>query len=115
MLIRRATKNDLPQLAQIYLQVRQQTFTWIKSPQLADFQKETKGEQLLVAENEVIGDYDKRVGDSFNDPKAAKIGPYEMKGKDWYAYDYAIVDQLEMDFIDRISAEIPNFQKKYWA
>lgn len=52
MLIRRATRNDLPQLAQIYLQVRQQTFTWIKSPQLADFQKETKGEQLLVAENE---------------------------------------------------------------
>jgi len=66
-----------------------------------------------VAVNEVIRDYDKRVGDSFNDPKAAKIGPYEMKGKDWYAYDYAIVDQLEMDFIDRISAEIPNFQKKY--
>lgn len=66
-----------------------------------------------VAVNEVIRDYDKRVGDSFNDPKAAKIGPYKMKGKDWYAYDYAIVDQLEMDFIDRISAEIPNFQKKY--
>lgn len=66
-----------------------------------------------VAVNEVIRDYDKRVGDSFNDSKAAKIGPYEMKGKDWYAYDYAIVDQLEMDFIDRISAEIPNFQKKY--
>lgn len=66
-----------------------------------------------VAISEVISDYDKRVGDSFNDPKAAKIGPYPMKGKDWYAYDYAIVDQLEMDFIDRISAEIPSFKKKY--
>lgn len=66
-----------------------------------------------VAISEVISDYDKRVGDSFNDPKAAKIGPYSMKGKDWYAYDYAIVDQLEMDFIDRISAEIPSFKKKY--
>lgn len=66
-----------------------------------------------VAVNEVIRDYDKRVGDSFNDPKADKIGRYEMKGKDWYAYDYAIVDQLEMDFINRISGEIPNFQKKY--
>ena len=66
-----------------------------------------------VAISEVIGDYDKRVGDSFNDPKAAKIGPYSMKGKDWYAYDYAIVDQLEMDFIDRLSAEIPSFKKKY--
>lgn len=65
------------------------------------------------AVNEVIRDYEKRVGDNFNDPKAAKIGPYEMKGKDWYAYDYAIVDQLEMDFIDRIGAEIPNFRKKY--
>lgn len=51
MLIRRVTKNDLPQLAQIYLQVRQQAFTWVKAPQLADFQKETKGEQLIVAEN----------------------------------------------------------------
>lgn len=66
-----------------------------------------------VAISEVISDYNKRVGDSFNDPKAAKIGPYPMKGKDWYAYDYAIVDQLEMDFIDRISAEIPSFKKKY--
>lgn len=66
-----------------------------------------------VAVNEVVRDYEKRVGDNFNDPKAAKIGPYEMKGKDWYAYDYAIVDQLEMDFIDRIGAEIPNFRKKY--
>ncbi|MDL2063529.1 DEAD/DEAH box helicase family protein [Lactiplantibacillus paraplantarum] len=66
-----------------------------------------------VAVNEVIRDYDKRVGDSFNDPKADIIGRHEMKGKDWYAYDYAIVDQLEMDFINRISGEIPNFQKKY--
>lgn len=66
-----------------------------------------------VAISEVISDYEKRVGDSFNDPKAAKIGPYSMKGKDWYAYDYAIVDQLEMDFIDRISAEISSFKKKY--
>lgn len=66
-----------------------------------------------VAINEVIKDYDKRVGDSFNDPKAAKIGPYPMKGKDWYSYDYAIVDQLEMDFIERIGAEIPTFKKKY--
>ena len=46
-------------------------------------------------------------------PKTAKIGPYEMKGRDWYAYDYAIVDQLEMHFINRIGAEIPNFRKKY--
>lgn len=66
-----------------------------------------------VAINEVIKDYDKRVGNSFNDPKAAKIGPYPMKGKDWYSYDYAIVDQLEMDFIERIGAEIPTFKKKY--
>ncbi|MFD1319213.1 GNAT family N-acetyltransferase [Loigolactobacillus zhaoyuanensis] len=51
MLIRQATKADLPQLAQIYLQVRQQTFTWLAAPQLADLQKETKGEQLVVAEN----------------------------------------------------------------
>ena len=66
-----------------------------------------------VAVNEVVRDYEKRVGDNFNDPKAAKIGPYEMKGRDWYAYDYAIVDRLEMHFINRIGAEIPNFRKKY--
>lgn len=66
-----------------------------------------------IAVNEVIRDYNKRVGDSFNDPKVAKIGSYKMKGKDWYVYDYAIVDQLEMNFIDRIGAEIPNFQKEY--
>lgn len=66
-----------------------------------------------VGISEVIRDYDKRVGDSFNDPKAAQIGPYSMKSKDWYAFDYAIVDQLEMDFIDRINAEIPSFKKKY--
>lgn len=66
-----------------------------------------------VAVNEVVRDYEKRVGDNFNDPKTAKIGPYEMKGRDWYAYDYAIVDQLEMHFINRIGAEIPNFRKKY--
>ncbi|MFC6171554.1 GNAT family N-acetyltransferase [Loigolactobacillus jiayinensis] len=51
MLIRQATKADLPQLAQIYLVVRQQTFTWLAAPQLIDFQNETKGEQLWVAEN----------------------------------------------------------------
>ncbi len=34
-----------------------------------------------------------------------------MAGKNWYAYDYVIVDILEKDFIDHIGAEIPNLSK----
>ncbi|MFD0896798.1 GNAT family N-acetyltransferase [Loigolactobacillus binensis] len=49
MEIRWATKADLPQLARIYLLVRQTTFTWVPTPQLADLRRETQGERLLVA------------------------------------------------------------------
>ena len=36
-----------------------------------------------------------------------------MAGKNWYVYDYAVVDMLEKDFIDHIGAEIPNLNEKY--
>ena len=66
-----------------------------------------------VAVHEVVKDYTKRVRKAFNDPHAAQIGPKPMRGKDWFVYDYAIVDILEQHFIDKIGAEIPHIQEKF--
>lgn len=76
--------------------------------------KRSKGtnEFLPVAIKEVVRDYKKRVSDSFNDPKSANIGPYSMAGKDWFVYDYAIVDELEKRFIEQVGAEVSNFNAK---
>lgn len=77
--------------------------------------KRSKGTNVFepVAVREVIQDYIRRVSDSFNDKKTSIIGPYKMAGKNWYVYDYAVVDMLEKDFIDHIGAEIPNLNEKY--
>jgi GNAT superfamily N-acetyltransferase len=58
MLIRDALPGDLPALREIYLSVRQKHFTWLdtSSYQLADFDRNTLGEEVLVAvEGEPIG------------------------------------------------------------
>ena len=66
---------------------------------------------IPIAVNEVIQDYQKRVGDPFN--KGASIGSDQMPGKDWYVYDYAIVDTLEKHFIDHINSIIPDLKQRY--
>ena len=66
---------------------------------------------IPIAVNEVIQDYQKRVGDPFN--KGASIGSDQMPGKDWYVYDYAIVDTLEKHFIDHINSIIPDLKQLY--
>lgn len=68
-------------------------------------------EFMPVAVSEVIQDYQKRVGDQFG--KGALIGPDSMQGKDWYVYDYAIVDTLEKHFIDHINSIMPELTHQY--
>lgn len=81
--------------------------------------KRAKGTNIFkpIAVREVIKDYDKRVGDRFSTGQSngnlAKIGPYEMNGKPWYVYDYAIVDILEKEFIDKLGAQVPDFKNRY--
>lgn len=70
-------------------------------------------EFLPVAVNEIVKDYTKRVSDSFNDPKAARITPNPMNGKNWYVYDNAIVDITEKEFIDRINSIMPALKNQY--
>jgi ribosomal protein S18 acetylase RimI-like enzyme len=46
-----ATENDIPVLREIFLTTRLETFSWVESSAytLEDFDKETKGEDILVA------------------------------------------------------------------
>lgn len=47
--IKAATAADQAALAQIYLIDRQQDFPWVVSPQLKDFEHDSRGEFVLVA------------------------------------------------------------------
>lgn len=52
--IRKASRSDTPQLEQLFLEVRQATFTW-ENPnkfKLEDFQKSTEGEAIFLAEKD---------------------------------------------------------------
>ena len=54
--IRRARGEDLPQLEQLFLRARRQTFCW-ENPdkfRLEDYQKQTAGEEVFVAEASAI-------------------------------------------------------------
>lgn len=57
--ISEAAPNDIPVLREIFLTTRMETFSWVKgsSYELADFDKETDGEEILVAHvnNEIAG------------------------------------------------------------
>ncbi len=59
MVIRNFTESDRETLRNIYLVSRKQTFTWFDTSDytLADFDKDTQGEQIMVADKEgaVIG------------------------------------------------------------
>ncbi len=59
VLIRVSEADDIPSLRQIFLQVRQATFTWaeVGAFRLEDFEQETFGEKILlaVADNEIAG------------------------------------------------------------
>ncbi|MGC1877782.1 MAG: GNAT family N-acetyltransferase [Rhabdochlamydiaceae bacterium] len=52
--IRKANDLDTPQLEELYLITRQQTFTWEKSDKfkLEDYKKATEGETVFVAEDD---------------------------------------------------------------
>jgi|GEM_PF-4067713 hypothetical protein len=52
--IREFTEMDRPELQHIYLRSRQQTFYWLNTALfvLTDFDKDTAGEEILVAEDE---------------------------------------------------------------
>ncbi len=59
MRIRKTTANDITHLQQLFLKVRQSTFTWMDpaSFELQDFDEATEDEYILVAEQEntIIG------------------------------------------------------------
>ncbi len=52
-MIRLMVEQDIPQLAQLFLKIRRQTFHWVEPAQfqLDDFAKQTKGERVWVAEH----------------------------------------------------------------
>ena len=54
--IREFTEMDRPELQHIYLRSRQQTFYWLNTALfvLTDFDKDTAGEEILVAEDDSI-------------------------------------------------------------
>lgn len=70
-------------------------------------------EFVPMAIKEIVNDYTKRVTDPFNNQIGADIGPNPMNGKDWYAYDNAIVDITEKEFIDQIGSIMPALKKQY--
>ncbi|MFD1901541.1 GNAT family N-acetyltransferase [Enterococcus termitis] len=53
IVVREMTKQDVPKLRKIYLETRIKTFEWIdpKNFELADFDKDTEEEIILVAES----------------------------------------------------------------
>jgi ribosomal protein S18 acetylase RimI-like enzyme len=57
--IRKANENDIPQLEKLFLETRQQTFTWEHPDKfkIDDFQKSTEGETIFLAEDnkKIIG------------------------------------------------------------
>ncbi|GKT03812.1 GNAT family N-acetyltransferase [Furfurilactobacillus sp. WILCCON 0119] len=55
--IRPATVADYPRLEQIYLVARQRAFPWVHQPRLTDFDRDSRGELILVAElnQQVVG------------------------------------------------------------
>lgn len=69
-------------------------------------------EFVPMAVKEIVNDYTKRVTDPFNN-QGAHIGPNPMTGKDWYAYDSAIVDITEKEFIDQIGSIMPALKEQY--
>ena len=52
MIIRPATPEDHPALAELFLATRRETFYWIHSQTLEDFAEQTAGEAIHVAEDE---------------------------------------------------------------
>lgn len=69
-----------------------------------------------IALKEMLPDeYKKRVAGAADSSATQNIATDKMTGpnKDWFVYDYSIVNDLEQRFVNRIGAEIPNFKKKY--
>ena len=99
---------------QLRLRAVEKYLTRVNNALVHNFQRSKGTDEFQpVAVHEVIKDYTKRVRDAFNDPHTAQIGSNPMKGKDWFVYDYAIVDILEKNFIDKIGAEIPHIKEKF--
>lgn len=69
MLIREASIEDYPQLRQIYLESRRQSFHWLNTEEikLQDFDQDTKEEQIFLAEesNKILGFISLYVPDRF--------------------------------------------------
>lgn len=69
-----------------------------------------------IALREMLPDeYQKREASAANNSATQNIATDKMTGlnKEWFVYDYSIVNDLEQRFVNRIGAEIPNFKKKY--
>lgn len=69
-----------------------------------------------IALREMLPDeYKKREASAANNSATQNIATDKMTGpnKEWFVYDYSIVNDLEQRFVNRIGAEIPNFKKKY--
>lgn len=77
--------------------------------------KKSRGTNIFepIPIKKVINNYKKHVPQSFNQPSS--ISPYSMKGRafDWFVYDYAIVDILEKNLIDKVMEHMHDFRNKY--
>lgn len=73
-------------------------------------------EFIAMPVKEIVNDYNKRINLNFNNKTVSEIiEPKDMSGKDkdWYAYDQAIVDQLEGEFIDQVASYMPLLTQQY--
>lgn len=75
--------------------------------------KKSRGTNVFqpIPIKDVIDNYEKHVPQSFN--QSSLISPYPMQAFDWFVYDYAIVDMLEKNLIDKVRDHMNDFKAKY--
>lgn len=94
----------------------QRALSWIKTQLIKNYKKK-RGTSTFnpIAVHDVIVDYQKRVAKNPTGKQGTLIEPQDMSAEKWYAYDYAINDQLEQSLIGMIKSFIndTNLKEKY--
>lgn len=86
----------------------------IQAQVVKNYRKE-KGTNIFVpiSVKETVKDYSKLVPQRSNKTISEIILPKDMSAKEWYPYSTAIVDQLEMSFINLLDTWVNKLKEKY--
>ncbi len=94
----------------------QRALAWIKKQLIKNYKKK-RGTSTFksIPVHDVIVDYQKQVAKNPTGNHGTLIEPHDMTSEKWYAYDYAINDQLEQSLIGMIKSFIndTNLKEKY--